>query len=477
MPIDAETEKYAASLFDYRCHEEIIPAHRKRLVETRTSYPANPQLPFSGAEAQRLIELESLFAKEAAVAQVECLAAAVTKSGLVFDEEIFRKGLDDARALLEKHKWSAIRKVLARFSQMTNSPSADLKEALERDVDARMARIHDSVLSLLRVNLHDSAVTARTAVHQSTWRGSTSEVVPDSRLVFLSHAVTDQHIATYLKKVIQESVQGTDVFVSSDGEDLHPGDPWVETILTNLQNARMLLVLATNRGMSRPWVWYEAGAGWSRGLRIIPCCIGKTRKGRLAPPFSCYQSLNIDEEADLRSLLNSLAEQFGLPHTETELSTVVAQIRSLNEGVQAEDTTGISSGEIQDRIDAVELSVQIIHGRGNYFQLQIDNESKEHVAVIEIKLESREGHKLARMRPSPKDSWRIVPSGRTNIVGETQSDPATELARLHNWPQKPFETDLRIKFLCEILGKRRWIPCPLRVQVEAENRNIRQLVG
>ena len=300
---------------------------------------------------------------------------------------------------------------------------------------------------------------------------------PDSGLVFLSHAAIDQHIALYLKRVVQESVHGTDVFVSSDGEDLRPGDPWVETILTNLRNARVLLVLATERGMSRRWVWYEAGAGWSRNLRIIPCCVGRTRKGQLAPPFSRYQSLNIDEKADLRSLLDSLAGEFNLPCGETELDVVVAEMRNLNERAQAEDTMNLSSGDIQHRVDAVELSVQIIQGRGEYFELLVENDSNENVTVKEVKMESREGHRVAMMRPGPKDNWRIVPRGRASIVGRTQPDPAAELATLHGWPQKPFETDIRIKLLCEILSKLRWIPCPLRVQVEAGNRNIRQLVG
>jgi len=167
MPIDPKVLKYAASLFDHRFQEEIIPAFKKRLVGTRTKYPTHPQLPFSGVDAQRLIDVEIQFAKEAAVAQVECLAAAVSKSGRSFDDEVFRKGLDDTRQLLERHRTSATRRVLAGFTQRGSPPAPNLKEAVEQSVDAEMGRVHDSVLGLLQVKLHESVVTATAPAQQA----------------------------------------------------------------------------------------------------------------------------------------------------------------------------------------------------------------------------------------------------------------------------------------------------------------------
>ena len=126
---------------------------------------------------------------------------------------------------------------------------------------------------------------------------------PESKLVFLSHAAKDQEIAIYLKKIVEEAIPGCDVFVSSDTEDLRPGDEWVRRIRERLREARVLVLLASERGLSRPWVWYETGAGWSREIRTIPCCLGSIRKNNLAAPFSSYQSLNGDEVGDFKSLL------------------------------------------------------------------------------------------------------------------------------------------------------------------------------
>ena len=126
-----------------------------------------------------------------------------------------------------------------------------------------------------------------------------------------------------------------DVFVSTDPEDLPPGDPWVETILANLALSKLVLVLATERSINRRWVWFETGAGWVRDRRVIPCCLGKTRKGQLVAPFSSFQGLNIDEEDDLNTLIGTIAKQFGPSDHVPNLREVTSALTRLD--VRAEE--------------------------------------------------------------------------------------------------------------------------------------------
>lgn len=151
-----------------------------------------------------------------------------------------------------------------------------------------------------------------------------------SNLLFLSHAAIDEEIAKYLKQTIESSFHGLGVFVSTDPEDLSPGDPWVETILENLARARVLIVLTTERGLNRRWVWYETGAGWRSHLRIIPCCLGKVRKGRLPAPFSSYQAVNIDEEEDFHGLLDIVGKEFSVSAKMPELRAVISNLTRLD---------------------------------------------------------------------------------------------------------------------------------------------------
>lgn len=160
--------------------------------------------------------------------------------------------------------------------------------------------------------------------------GKTLHDNPPPKVLFLSHAASDEEIAKYLKRAIENIFPRVDVFVSSDPEDLPPGDPWVQTIVQKLASSRMVIVLATDRGLSRKWVWFEAGAGWASQNNILSCCLGKQRKGELLAPFSFYQGINIDEEKDCSSLLAMLEGQFGKPVEQPDCSMIVSDLTRLD---------------------------------------------------------------------------------------------------------------------------------------------------
>jgi len=129
--------------------------------------------------------------------------------------------------------------------------------------------------------------------------------------IFISHAAVDEEIARCLKHYIEQAFPEQRVFVSSDPEDLKPGDEWVVKILAALEGAKCILALTSERGLGRKWVWFESGRTWFSQLRLVPCCVGKVRKGNLPPPFSGRMSINIDEPRDVAALFASLQEQFG----------------------------------------------------------------------------------------------------------------------------------------------------------------------
>jgi hypothetical protein len=131
-------------------------------------------------------------------------------------------------------------------------------------------------------------------------------------LVFVSHAAVDEEIALFLKTVIIGALKGVDVFVSSDPADLPLGDPWVTNILNALAQTRLVLVLTTERGLKRPWVWFETGRTWFSSVRCIPCCLGRTRKSALPAPFNSRQAMNLDETNDLDRLFAACSKELGI---------------------------------------------------------------------------------------------------------------------------------------------------------------------
>jgi hypothetical protein len=302
---------------------------------------------------------------------------------------------------------------------------------------------------------------------------------PPVKLVFVSHAAVDEEIAMCLKSTIEEALPGIRIFVSSDPEDLKPGDPWVEVILSNLSQAELIIVLATQRGLGRKWVWYESGACWSRGVRVVPCCVGTLRKGELPAPFSSFQALNIDEEEGYGRLVNTVANEFGLSHPNPfDVSDLVQRLKAADEEVIRSNPVYMSPEDIQHRLDSIELSVRIDEGFAQYFALLVENGSSEEVEIEEIHLESKDGHRLAEpVRPKPNQTWKIEARGRLAINFQLQSDPSVQLLTLNGWPESNLETDVRFKFLCRVLTKHKWYSRVLRVQVDRGARRIWQLVG
>lgn len=129
--------------------------------------------------------------------------------------------------------------------------------------------------------------------------------------IFISHAASDEEIARFLKDCLTKAFPDRGVFVSSDPEDLKLGEEWVPKILKALDSALVVLVIATERGLSRKWVWFESGRTWFSNVPMFPCCIGRVRKSNLIPPFSLRMGMNLDDERDAKSLFERLQEYVG----------------------------------------------------------------------------------------------------------------------------------------------------------------------
>lgn len=149
-----------------------------------------------------------------------------------------------------------------------------------------------------------------------------SESQPFERtLLFISHAAVDEELALHLKTTLQRVFTGLEGFASSDPEDLPIGNSWIERILEALGRAKLIAVLGTERGLSRKWVWFEAGAGWNERRQIVTCCVGKLRKGALPPPFQLYTALNLDEEQGFSNFLQLICRETGLKTAAVDISS------------------------------------------------------------------------------------------------------------------------------------------------------------
>jgi len=84
-------------------------------------------------------------------------------------------------------------------------------------------------------------------------------------LVFISHAGED----TWIAKRIAEKIEDCGAKVFLDETHINVGEDFEERILEALDQANELLVLLTPWALTRPYVWAEIGAAWSKRIPII----------------------------------------------------------------------------------------------------------------------------------------------------------------------------------------------------------------
>jgi hypothetical protein len=97
-----------------------------------------------------------------------------------------------------------------------------------------------------------------------------------SNLVFVSHAAFDNELALLLKKEIESRIPTSRAFCSGDPADLPPGAKWPKDIREALKNAKCLVLVATERSMTRTWPWFEAGTVWFSECLVLRCAIKLT---------------------------------------------------------------------------------------------------------------------------------------------------------------------------------------------------------
>ncbi|HNG81219.1 MAG TPA: toll/interleukin-1 receptor domain-containing protein [Burkholderiaceae bacterium] len=93
--------------------------------------------------------------------------------------------------------------------------------------------------------------------------------------LFISHASEESAIALILQDWIESTFLGkVDVFVSTNSKDSPVGDQWFNSLQAALESATTSIIICSRTSHSRPWMNFEAGACWIKGIPIIPLTIG-----------------------------------------------------------------------------------------------------------------------------------------------------------------------------------------------------------
>lgn len=150
------------------------------------------------------------------------------------------------------------------------------------------------------------------------------------RDVFISHIVEEKQLAIRLADLLREHYgDEIGVFASSDIESVAAGTQWLQAIETALVDARVVIVLCSKESVLRPWIYFETGAGWIKGIPVIPLCHSGLRVDRLAPPLGSLQAIELHRSKAVERLFHSLGQHLGLQAGRDSVASAASAIAAV----------------------------------------------------------------------------------------------------------------------------------------------------
>jgi hypothetical protein len=138
------------------------------------------------------------------------------------------------------------------------------------------------------------------------------EEIMDKKKIFISHVSDEADIAILLKAALtRDFLDFVEVFVSSDTESIAAGEEWLVSIKRWLEKSDLLIVLCSPTSIDRPWINFEAGAAWMRGIPLVPLCHAGLMLSDLRMPLSLRQGAEIERPDGLKRLYGLIATVLG----------------------------------------------------------------------------------------------------------------------------------------------------------------------
>jgi hypothetical protein len=178
--------------------------------------------------------------------------------------------------------------------------------------------------------------------------------------VFISHIHEEAELGAAVKTIIEDvfGSHGVHAFLSSDMDDLPPGRKWLDEIARQLEEASIIVSLISPTSLKRPWVNIELGAGWIKGLRVIPLCHSGQRVNDLPRPFQDFGGVGLDQGDAIQRLLAGIADRFGIAHpTRLAFVEMLQELRDVATRVGPSSTEPDSPPVREPQLDADQVKI------------------------------------------------------------------------------------------------------------------------
>ena len=129
-----------------------------------------------------------------------------------------------------------------------------------------------------------------------------------TKSIFVSHISEEAEYAALLKEMIQSDfLELAKCFTSSDIGSIGAGENWLTAVERAMTEAKAVIVLCSKASVHRPWVQFEVGAAWMKGVPVIPVCHSGMKMSDLQMPLSLRQGVELPTERGIAQLYEGIA--------------------------------------------------------------------------------------------------------------------------------------------------------------------------
>jgi DNA-binding MarR family transcriptional regulator len=170
--------------------------------------------------------------------------------------------------------------------------------------------------------------------------------------ILLCHIHEDTPIAQVLQDWIESTFAGqSDVFVHTDDEIILSDATWLEKVDETLEGANAFILMISPTSIQKPWINFELGCAWTKGIFILPICHSGITVVNLPHPLSIFQGLDLNQENFPETLITLLGKELGIRKLpRINFAEMAGEIRKAQEALRprASEKKEISQPVIQE---------------------------------------------------------------------------------------------------------------------------------
>ena len=217
----------------------------------------------------------------------------------------------------------------------------------------------------------------------------------------------------------------------------------------------------------------------------------------LLPNFDCGEAVGLAERArreiaalKFEAVKRQVTASFGVavfPHDVSEPSKlfetaarhvyrkiVWKELRSSSNIRETVKAVASIYSNTEDRIQCVDLAIEITQGMHQTFIMDVRNNSEEDVIVGKVVF-AHEGVKITEWEPQKSEIHSLRPRSNIAISWRPSFDPVQKLQTARRIFDRNFETTMEITIHATVLGRLRIVQHKTMVQVDCSSRRIWQL--